>query len=420
MKGILPMATEPHVVILGAGFAGVGVMNKLKKTPVRVTMIDKNDYHTFQPLLYQVATSELARTEVGFPIREMLHGHSNWAFHKANVTEVDLANKTVVAEGLEPISYDYLVYALGAVVNFFGTKGAQEHAFPLYTMTDAVRLKERILDRFEAADKNPALVEDGALRFCIVGGGPTGVETAGAIAELIHMELKKDYPNLPVEKAEVHLYQRGPTLLPPMKANLQAYAKKALEERDVQVHLGESAVEIESDRVHLKSGDAVKAHTLVWGAGLTTNPSTSSLGLELERGRVPVNLDLSLKDHPEVFVIGDCAMITDSHTNDKLPQLGSVALQSGYMAAENISNLVAGKKTKPFKYKDKGTMATVGRGAAVVQFHNGKTMTGHMAWMAWLGVHLTLLSGGEERVTTALDWGWDILTHGRGKRIVVE
>jgi NADH dehydrogenase len=414
------MATEPHVVILGAGFAGVGAMKKLKKAPVKVTMIDKNDYHTFQPLLYQVATSELARTEVGFPVREMLHERSDWVFHRAAVTEIDLANKKVVADGLEPISYDYLVLALGAVVNFFGTKGAAEHAFPLYTMSDAVKLKTHILERFEAVDKNPALVDEGALTFAIVGGGPTGVETAGALAELIHLELKNDYPNLPVEKAEVHLYQRGPTLLPPMKENLQAYAKKALEDRDVQVHLGESAVEIEPERVHLKSGEVVKAHTLVWGAGLTTNPQTNSLGLELEKGRVPVNLDLSLKNHPEVFVIGDIAMITDAHTNTKLPQLGSVALQSGYQAAENIARLVDGKKTKEFKYKDKGTMATVGRGAAVVQFHNGKTMTGHAAWMAWLGVHLTLLSGGEERVLTAMDWGWDILSHGRGKRIVVE
>jgi NADH:ubiquinone reductase (H+-translocating) len=414
------MATEPHVVILGAGFAGVGAMKKLNKTPVKVTMIDKNDYHTFQPLLYQVATSELARTEVGYPVREMLHERDDWVFHRANVTEIDLANKKVVAEGLEPISYDYLVYALGAVVNFFGTKGAAEHAFPLYTLADAVNLKTHVLERFEAADKNPALVDDGALTFAIVGGGPTGVETAGALAELIHLELKKDYPNLPVEKAQVHLYQRGATLLPPMKENLQAYAKKALEERDVQVHLGESAVEIEKERVHLKSGEVMKAHTLVWGAGLTTNPPTNSLGVELEKGRVPVNLDLTLKDHPEVFVIGDNAMITDAKTNEKLPQLGSVALQSGYHAAENISRLVDGKQTKEFKYKDKGTMATVGRGAAVVQFHNGKTMTGHAAWMAWLGVHLTLLSGGEERVLTAMDWGWDILAHGRGKRIVVE
>ena len=414
------MVTEPHVVILGAGFAGIGAMKKLKKTPVKVTLIDKNDYHTFQPLLYQLATCELSRNEVGFPIREMLHDRSDWVFHRSNVTEIDLANKKVVAEGIEPLSYDYLVLALGAVANFFGTKGAAEHAFPLYTLSDAVKLKTHILERFEAADKNPALVDDGALTFCIVGGGPTGVETAGALAELIHLELKDDYPNLPVEKAEVHLYQRGPRLLPSMKVNLQSYARKALEERDVQVHLGEAAVEIEPNRLHLESGDVVKAHTLVWGAGLTTNPPIISLNLELEMGRVPVNLDLSLKDHPEVFVIGDIAKITDAHTNTELPQLGSVAQQAGYQAAENIARLVDGKKTQGFKYKDKGTMATVGRGAAVVQFHNGKTMTGHAAWMAWLGVHLTLLSGGEQRVFTALDWGWNILAHGRGKRIVVE
>jgi NADH:quinone reductase (non-electrogenic) len=414
------MDTKPHVVILGAGFAGLGALKELKDAPVKVTLIDKNDYHTFQPLLYQVATAELARTEVGFPARELLHNRSDWVFHKAEVTGIDLDNKVVTAEGLDPISYDYLVVALGAVVNFFGTKGAADNAFPLYTLTDAENLKRHILDRFEAADKNPALVDDGALTFCVVGGGPTGVESAGAISELIQEELKKDYPNLPVEKAEVHIFQRGPTLLPPLKPKLQQYAKQALEERDVQVHLGESVVEIEPDRLHLKSGDVMKAHTLVWGAGLTSNPIAGSLGKELEKNRVPVDLDLRLNDHPDVFVIGDLAMITDSKTKEKLPQLGSVALQAGTHAGENITRLVKGKNTEPFKYKDKGTMATVGRGAAVVQFHGGRTMTGHAAWLAWLGVHLVLLSGGQERGQTVTDWGWEIMTHKRGKRIVID
>jgi NADH:ubiquinone reductase (H+-translocating) len=420
MKGNFSMTDQPHVVILGAGFAGLGAMKELRDTPVKVTLIDKNDYHTFQPLLYQVATAELARTEVGFPAREMLHDRKDWVFHKAEVTGIDLDNKVVTANGLDPISYDYLIVALGAVVNFFGTKGAADNAYPLYTLGDAENLKRHILDRFEAVDKNPALVDDGALTFCVVGGGPTGVESAGAIAELIRDELKKDYPNLPVEKAEVHIFQRGPTLLPPLKPKLQQYAKQALEERDVQVHLGESVVEIEPDRLHLKSGNVMKAHTLVWGAGLTSNPIAGALGKELEKNRVPVDLDLRLNGHPEVFVIGDLAMITDSKTKEKLPQLGSVALQAGTHAGENITRLVKGKNTEPFKYKDKGTMATVGRGAAVVQFHGGRTMTGHAAWLAWLGVHLVLLSGGQERGQTVTDWGWEIMTHQRGKRIVID
>ena len=398
------MANEPHVVILGAGFAGLGAVKKLRKARVKVTLIDKNDYHTFLPLLYQVATDELAPTMVGFPLREMLDDFPDGQFHAATVTGIELATKRVRAEGLGSLSYDYLVIGLGAVVNFFGTKGAAENSFSLYNMHEAVRLKDHVLERLEAADKDPALVDDGALTFCVVGGGATGVEISGALAELLHAELKEDYPNLPVEKAEVHLFEMGPFLLGPFKPNLQEYAKKALEERGVRVHLDEGVVEIEPTRVHLESGGFVKAHTLVWGAGIGANPVAKSLGQELVKGRVAVGPDLTLEDHPEVFVIGDIALVTDSNTDMDLPQLGSVALQAGSHAGGNIARLVKGQKTEPFKYKDKGTMATIGRGAAVVQFRSGRTITGRAAWGAWLGVHLMLLSGGEQKVMTFLNW----------------
>jgi NADH:quinone reductase (non-electrogenic) len=414
------MADEPHVVILGAGFAGLGAMRKLENAGVKLTLIDRNDYHSFQPLLYQVATDELAETEVGFPVRDMIHGHEKWQFNQAAVTGVDPANKTVTVEGMPPIPYDYLVIAVGAVVNFYGTKGAGEYAFPMYTLHDAVTLRQHVLEQFEAADRDPARVEDGALNFCVVGGGATGVETAGALAELIGADLKEDYPNLAVERAEVHLYEIGPHLLSPFKPKLQDYAQKALEERGVSVHLGEGVAEVEPTLVHLHSGGVVKAQTLIWGAGLTSNPVAGMLGVDLVKGRVPVTSELSLKDHPEVFAVGDIAMITDAKTNDQLPQLGSVAKQAGEHAGESIARLLKGEQPKPFEYTDKGTMATIGRGAAVVEFRRGRTMTGHAAWLAWLGVHLMLLSGGEEKTLTFLDWGWNIMANNRGKRIVVE
>ena len=197
------MAEPKHVVILGAGFGGIGALKKLRDANVRITIIDKRDYHTFQPLLYQVATDELGSTEVGFPIRELLHGHNNITFHQTVVKSVDLAQKRVVTDGTAAIQYDYLVLALGAVVNFFHTPGADQYAFPLYTMEDAISLKEHILKTFEEVDKNPGLIDDGALTFCVVGGGATGVELTGALVELLHNELKNDYPNLPVEKAQV-------------------------------------------------------------------------------------------------------------------------------------------------------------------------------------------------------------------------
>jgi NADH dehydrogenase len=410
----------PHVVILGAGFAGMGAVKELTRAGVRVTMFDRNNYHTFQPLLYQVATDVLASNEVGFPVRQLLHGHRDWAFHKAAVTGVDLARKQVAVEGMAPIGYDYLVIALGAVVNFFGTKGAVEHARPLYTMHDAVQLKRHILAKFEEADQNPALIDDGVLTFCVVGGGATGVEVAGALAELVRMEMEDDYPNVAVERTEVHLYEMGPQLLGAFTPKLQAYARTALEKRGVHVHTGEGVVEIEPTRVHLKSGGVVKAHTLVWGAGLQANPLVGSLGLELVKGRVPVNPDLRLTGHPEVFVVGDVAIFTDGRTSRPLPQLGSVAKQAGTRAGQNIARLVRGEPTQPFIYRDKGTMGAIGRGAAVVEMPNGFTVTGFIAWWMWLAVHLVLLSGGEAKMLTVLDWLWSMRFRKRGKRIVVE
>ena len=410
----------PQVVVLGAGFGGLGAVRQLHKAPVAVTLIDRNDYHTFQPLLYQVATAELEATEIGTPAREVLHDHTDWQFHRGGVTGIDLEAKLVQVEGFDAVPYDYLVVGLGAQVNFFGTKGAAEQAYPLYTMSDAVRLRKHILETFESVDKDPHLIDEGALTFCVVGGGSTGVEIAGALSELIATELKQDYPNLPVDSAEVHLYELGPSLLPPFKPKLQDYAKGALEERGVKVHLQEGVTEVSPGTVQLKGGQEVKSHTLVWAAGLTASPVAQMLNVELMRGRVPVLDDLSLEGHPDVFVVGDIACIQDGPSGGPLPQLGSVAQQSGVHAGENIGRMVKGHKTEPFHYKDKGTMATIGRGAAVVEFKSGRTMTGHAAWIAWLGIHLMLLSGGEEKGLTFLDWGWNMLANNRSKRIVLE
>lgn len=415
------MATQPHIIILGGGFAGMGAAQRLRDAPVKITIFDQNDYHTFQPLLYQLATDELETSEVGFPIREVMHRQQNAVFHRARVTGIDLANKQVLVDGMDPVTYDYLVIGLGAVVNFFGVKGAQEYAYPLYTLHDALRLKNHILNTLEMADKNPALVDEGALTFCVVGGGPTGVETSGALAELLHAVAEKDYPNLPIkEKSQIVLFEAGPHLLAPFKPKLQEYAKKALEKLGVTVRLGEGVTEIRPDSITLRSGEVVKTHTLVWGAGIQAHPLAGSLGVaQVKGGRVPVNLDLSLKDYPDVFVIGDIAMITDTKTNQQLPQLGSVAQQAGHHAGDNITRLLRGEQAEPFTYFDKGTMATIGRGAAVVEMPGHGTMTGHAAWLAWLGVHAALLSGGEEKSTTIVDWGWNMLTKKRGKRIVV-
>src|SRR5262245_14316061 len=413
--------TRPRVLILGGGFAGVGAAQKLKDADADVVLVDRHNYHTFQPLLYQLASGLIEQTAVGHSIRDLLTRHENTTVHQATVTGVDLDAREVRFDDLEPMTYDYLVFGLGAEVNFFGTEGAAEHAFPMYTLPHAVHLKDHLLERWEAADHDPSLVEDGALNIVVVGGGPTGVETAGAVAELYRADFAKDYPNLPQEKARVILVEAGPELFSMFKPKLREYTTKALTDRTVEVMTGALVSSVSPTRVTLKSGDELEAHTLVWGAGLQGNQLVQTLGLELQRGnRIAVGPDLALPDHPEIYVLGDAAAIVDAKTEQVLPQLGSVALQSGEHAGETIARRIAGKDTKPFKYKDKGTMATIGRGAAVVQMLGGRTMTGKKAQVAWGTVHLALLPTNEDRAKAVVDWAGATFTHQRVGRITVE
>ena len=407
--------------MLGGGFGGIGAAKKLEKSPVDVVLVDQHDYHTFQPLLYQLATGLLEQTAVGHAIRDLFHGQENARIHHDRVVSIDVEAREARFDELGPQRYDYLVLALGAEVNFFGVEGAAEHSFPLYTLPDAVRLKDHLIERWEAADRNPGLVEDGALDVVVVGGGPTGVETAGAIAELYSGLLHKDYPDIPDGAGRIVLVEGSPEIFAMFKPDIRAYAEKALAERGVDVLTGQVVKSVTSERVTLASGTVLPAHTLVWGAGLQGNALVRSLGLELARGnRLPVDGELRVASHPEVFALGDIAAITDPKTDQVLPQLGSVALQSGEHAGETIARLVAGKEAKPFAYKDKGTMAMIGRGAAVVQMLRGKTMKGKKAQIAWATVHLALLPTNEDRAKAVVDWAGAGLTHQRTGRITVE
>jgi NADH:quinone reductase (non-electrogenic) len=412
---------RPRVLVLGGGFAGIGAAQKLKKSNAEVVVVDKNDYHTFQPLLYQVATGLLEQPAVGHPIRDLFHDQDNARIHQDRVTSVDFDAREVTFDELEPTTYDYLVFALGAEVNFFGVEGATEHAFPLYTLPDAVRLKNQVLRSWEEADRRPELVEDGALNVVVVGGGPTGVETAGAMAELYNGVFKKDYPDVPRDQAKIILVEAGPELFPMFKDDIREYTEKALAKRGVEVMTGEVVESITPQRITLKSGTELRAHTLVWGAGLQGNELVRSLGLELEKGnRIGVDGELRIPSHPEVYAVGDVAAITDHKTSQVLPQLGSVALQSGEHAGKTIADRLAGKETKPFKYHDKGTMAAIGRGSAVVQMLGGRTMKGKTASLAWGTVHLALLPTNEDRAKAVVDWAGAGLTHQRSGRITVE
>jgi NADH dehydrogenase len=413
-------STRPRVLILGGGFGGVGAAQKLKHAEADIVLVDRNGYHTFQPLLYQLATGLLEVTAVGHSLRDLVGHHENTAVHQASVRGIDVDARRVDFDEIEPITYDCLVLALGAQVNFFGTAGAPEHAFPMYTIEHAVQLKDHLLERWEAVDRDPAVIDDGALNVVVVGGGPTGVETAGAIAELYRAAFAKDYPKVDQDQAHITLVEAGPELFSMFKPKLREYATKALTERTVEVRTGEQVASVSPTRVTLKSGEELKAHTLVWGAGLQGNPLVESVGVELQRGnRIGVEADLTLTGHPEVFVVGDIAAIFDPKSEQVLPQLGSVALQSGEHAGETIAGRLAGKETKPFAYHDKGTMAAIGRRAAVVQFLRGRTMTGTKAQLAWSAVHLALLPTNEDRARAIVDWAGATVTHQRSGRFSV-
>ena len=417
---VAPAGARPRVLILGGGFAGVGAAKELEDADAEVILVDRHDYHTFQPLLYQLATGLLETSAVGHSLRDLVGHQKNTTVHQGSVAGVDLRRREVRFDDLAPITYDYLVYGLGAEVNFFGTDGATDHAFPMYTLPNAVALKDHLLERWEAVDHDPSLVEDGALNVVVVGGGPTGVETAGAVAELYRAEFAKDYPEIEQSQARIALVEAGPELFGMFKPKLRTYAVKALTDRTVEVRTGSAVASVAPTRVTLESGEVLNAHTLVWGAGLQGNRLVQSLGLELERGnRIGVKDDLTLPDHPEVFAVGDAAAIFDAKSGQVLPQLGSVALQSGEHAGETIARRIAGKKTKPFAYKDKGTMAAIGRRAACVQMLGGKTMTGTKAQLAWSAVHLALLPTNEDRAKAIVDWAGAVTTHQRVGRIRV-
>jgi len=413
------MNKKPHVVIVGAGFGGLGVAEQLAHVPVDVTLIDRHNYHTFQPLLYQVATSLLNAEDVGAPVRSIFRHQDNVTFRLATVTGIDVSGHKIQTADGEEISYDYLVLAGGATVNYFNTPGAAEHALPLYTLMNAVTLRNQVMKRFEAADREPALIKDGVLNFVIVGAGPTGVESAGALCDLFYHLLPHDYHQLATKDARVILIEMGKEVLAAFQEDLRTYAKEELEHRGVEVRLGEAVAEIEPTLVRLKSGEEIKAHTLIWAAGVRVNALADLLGVPQGRGgRVKLDPDLSVPQQPEVFVVGDMGEVASD--GKVLPQLGSVAMQSGEHVGRQIARRLQGEPGQPFKYWDKGFMATIGRGAAVVELPNKHTLKGPLAYFAWLGVHLALLSGVRNRIETLWNWGWSALTHDRAARIIID
>jgi NADH dehydrogenase len=413
------MAVVPKVVVVGAGFGGIEVVRHLSGLPVDVTLVDQRNFHTFQPLLYQVATAGLNAADVAHAVRGLLHGQDNVRFRQATVTGVDWDAKVVHVAGQPDLPFDHLVLAGGATVTHFGTPGAAEHGFPLYTLEDAIALRNHVVERFEAADTDRAELDRGGLTFVVVGGGPTGVETAGALAELFAMVFRKDYPSLDVSRARVVLVEMQDHLLGPFTAPSRRHALDTLRSRGVEVRLGAEVASVSGTEVAFADGEVLPCQTLIWAAGVQANALASTIGVEQERGgRVVVEPDLRIPDHAGGWAIGDIAAARDK-TGQVLPQLAPVAMQSGRHVARQIGRLLEGKPTAPFRYRNKGTMATIGRRAAVAELPGRIRLRGGLAWLAWLGLHLVFLVGKRNRASVLLNWAWNYLTWDRGPRLIL-
>ena len=411
----------PSVVVVGGGFAGVGCAKELAKHGVNVTLLDRNNYHQFQPLLYQVATAELATTDVARPLRAIFAKDETVDVKQLAVTDVDLSSRTVATSDGQSFSGDYLVLAHGSRPNFFNTPGAEQYALPLYTVDDATKARTRLFKVFEDADANPARVDKGALNIVIVGAGPTGVETAGAVADLVNQVMPTRFHDLDVKRTRIYLIDHGPVVLAAFSEKAHEYAAKKLEHKGVVLKLSTGVVEVTADSVTLSDGSQIPTRTVVWAGGLQAPELSAKLGLPQGRGgRLTAEPDLTVEDHPRVYSVGDVANIPD-HDGNALPQLGSVALQAGRWAAGNILADHAGKPRRPFHYHDKGIMAMIGDGAAIAEVgaHHHE-LHGHMAFAAWLGVHAWLMSGVRQRVDAFISWGWDFLGSSRSSSIIVD
>ena len=409
-----------HVIIVGGGFAGLNCARKLAAHPeIRITLIDKNNYQQFQPLLYQVAAGFLAPSNVAYSLRNILVKHPNVEVKMAQVVSADPATRTVVTAQGQSYHGDYLVLAAGSQANFFGTPGAEKNSYPLYSLHDAELLRSRILSVLEAADRDPSLVAKGALNFVLVGAGPTGAEMSGTLGDMLHRAFKEEYPNLPLNEANIYVVDMGHSVLSAFSPKAQTYAAKMLEERGVKIRLGTAVKEVGSGHVVLSDGTNILTHTVVWAGGLRASDLSTSLGLRPGHGgRIDVQPDLTVPGFPDVYALGDFANISGKE-GDTLPQLASVAEQAGKWCARNIAADVEGKARKPFDYFDKGIMAMIGRSAAIAEVGPHRhELEGPIAFAAWIGVHAALLSTARAKIEAFVEWAWDYFGKVKGDQVL--
>ncbi len=407
---------RPRIVIVGGGFGGLEAAKSLARQPVEITVVDRKNYHTFQPLLYQVATAGISAPEIGAPIREILQKHHNVEVLLGEVLDFDIAQRKVHLHGCD-LDYDYLIVASGATHTYFGHDDWERFAPGLKTIDDALEIRRRILLAYELAERDAALTgKQRPLSFVVVGAGPTGVELAGTLAEIARKSLGESFRHIDPANTRVLLVEAGPSILSTYPEDLRQSAVRQLEHLGVQVRRNAMVSHVRAGQVHI--GDEVlPAEVVLWAAGVAASPLGRALGAPLDRdGRVLVNDDLSIPGHSEVFVIGDLAGMKDEQSRP-LPGVAPVAMQQGKWVGRQIAADLAGKARRPFHYFDKGSLATIGRAAAIAQF--GKVhLSGFIAWLTWLFVHILFLVGFRNRVLVMIQWAWSYLTFERGARLI--
>jgi NADH dehydrogenase len=411
------MDGRAHVIVIGGGFGGLTAARALADAPVRVTVVDRANHHTFQPLLYQVAMAGLSPAEIAQPIRAILQRQSNATVYMAEVDHIDLDGRKVHLADGETLTWDFLVVACGAETSYFGHDEWSRASPGLKTLQDAVRIRERVLVAFERAERERDHERRQALlAFVVVGGGPTGVELAGALAELSKFVLDRDFRNIDPSSARVVLVEAGPRLLPSFSPSLAESAASQLRELGVEIRTGVRVTAIEPGKVVLEGGE-IACSLALWAAGVRAEPLTKTLGVPLDKsGRVVVEKDLSLVRQPRAFVIGDAALFLDPK-GASLPGVSPVAMQQARTVARSIRRAMVGKDSVPFVYVDKGSMATIGRRRAVAVVEPIE-LSGFLAWMAWLLVHIWYLIGFKNRLVVMFTWAWSYFTYRRGARII--
>jgi NADH dehydrogenase len=411
------MASEkPRIVIIGAGFGGLEAARRLAKLPVQITVIDRKNHHTFQPLLYQVATAGISPAEIAAPVRWILRGRNNVEVLLGEVVDFDLQQQRVKLADLE-IPYDYLIVATGARHSYFGHDEWEPLAPGLKTIEDALEIRRRVLLAFELAERQAIAKEPQLpLNFVIVGAGPTGVELAGTLAEIARQVLRKEFASIDPKRTRIILLEGGPRILPAYAPDLSASAVRQLQKLGVEVRASALVTRISPGEVWV-GNEPIPAAVVLWAAGVAASPLGQKLGAPIDRsGRVLVNGDLSLPPHPEVFVIGDLASLKDEQGNP-VPGIAPAAMQQGRAVAKTIAGDLKDQPRKDFHYLDKGSLATIGRAAAVAQFRK-LHISGYFAWLAWLFVHIFFLIGFRNRLIVLIQWAWSYITYERGARLI--